>query len=423
SKVVGFADDIAKYIEGPVLGTLIIKAQRAINRLVEWGQKLGLQFAPEKTKAVVFTRKRYERAQLTTLTIDGAPIEYVTQVKYLGITLDHKLSWRPHIDKTILKAKRTLMKVRNVTGSYWGLRPSLASWLYRGMIRPVVTYGCHIWARCTIAPGVKKKLNSLQRLALMSLGFFRHSTPTAGLEIITNTCPLWLHTQKEAFAAYIRTTHVRKFEDDTMRTTLNSTKVGHRQFIQHYLEEYGFENENSDHITEEVFQWDKKYKISLESFKEGLPQTSDEYLAFSDGSKSTAGQTGSGYVVYQHDVQKQTKSFHLGKHTTVFQAEIYAILKVAEYLDNLRLRGKNITIHSDSQAAILALQNARVTSNLVHLTMYQLNNVAEQNTVTIVWVKAHVGHKGNEKADELAKEGAADEENHVTDIPNVSVAV
>ena len=149
------------------------------------------------------------------------------------------------------------------------------------------------------------------------------------------------------------------------------------------------------HCLPEVFQWDKRYKISLEGFNEGLPQTDAEFLAFSDGSKSIAGQISSGYVVYRHDVQKKAESFHLGKHTTVFQAEVYAILKVAEYLDSLQLRGKNIIIHSDSQAAILALQNARVTSNLVHLAMYQLNNVVEQNTVTIVWIKAHAGHKGN----------------------------
>ena len=305
------------------------------------------------------------------------------------------------------------MKVRNATGSYWGLRPSLASWLYRGMIRPVITYGCHVWARCTIAPGVQKKLNSLQRLALMSLGFFRHSTPTAGLEIITLTCPLRLHVQKEAAATHLRTKHVRKFNDDTMRTALHSTSVGHRQFIQAYLDDYGFENADTDTLTEEVFLWDKKYKINLQSFETGLPQTEADIFAFSDGSKTLDGLTGSGYVIYQNEVSIHEDHFHLGKYTTVFQAEIYAILKVATHLDEMRTSNQKIIIHSDSQAAILALNNTRVTSNLVHLAMTYLNNIATTNDVTIVWVKAHAGHEGNEKADELAKAGAADEENHV----------
>ena len=41
-------------------------------------------------------------------------------------------------------------------------------------------------------------------------------------------------------------------------------------------------------------------------------------------------------------------------------------------------------------------------------------------SLTISWVKAHIGHPGNENADRLAKLGAADEENIAYDVPNVS---
>ena len=422
-KLTGFADDISLFIRGPNLRVLQEQMQKAITKLVVWCGKNGLQFSPEKSCAIVFTRKRYERAQLVPLTIEGAPIEYKNEVKYLGITLDHKLTWKAHIAKTIIKAKRTLMRVRNVTGMYWGLRPSMASWLYRGMIRPVITYGCQLWVRCTEAATVRQKLKSLQRMALMSLGFFRHSTPTAGLEVITNTSPLDLHCRKEAAAAYIRTTHTRRLTDNEMKTNLHSTAVGHRQYIQAYLNEYEFENEATDSLHEEVFQWDKKYKINLESFKDGQPHEDNTIKIFSDGSKDQSGNTGSGYVIYRPNQPTQERHFHLGKYTTVFQAEVYAIQKAAEYVDSLNLRGKTLNFYSDSQAAIQALNNSRVTSNVVHLTMYQLNNIGENNTILVNWIKAHVGHTGNEKADELAKAGAADTENHVTDIPNVSTAI
>ena len=59
----------------------------------------------------------------------------------------------------------------------------------------------------------------------------------------------------------------------------------------------------------------------------------------------------------------------------------------------------------------------------LHLTMSYLDELSASNRVTLTWVKAHVGYPGNEKADSLAKLGAADTNNHVNDIPNVSVAV
>ena len=71
---------------------------------------------------------------------------------------------------------------------------------------------------------------------------------------------------------------------------------------------------------------------------------------------------------------------------------------------------KNICIHSDSQATLLALTKRTITSKQIKETIQVLNELAIDNQVTLSWVKAHVGHEGNEKADKLAKEGAASSE-------------
>ena len=69
---------------------------------------------------------------------------------------------------------------------------------------------------------------------------------------------------------------------------------------------------------------------------------------------------------------------------------------------------------SDSQAAILALDNSEITSLLVRETKYALNKLASKvQRLSIVWIKAHVGHEGNEEADRLAKLGTTNNEKHV----------
>ena len=66
---------------------------------------------------------------------------------------------------------------------------------------------------------------------------------------------------------------------------------------------------------------------------------------------------------------------------------------------------QHINFLSDSQAAILALNSNTVTSSLVKQTIITLNALADStNRVEIHWIKAHVGHDGNEKADQLARE-------------------
>ena len=66
-----------------------------------------------------------------------------------------------------------------------------------------------------------------------------------------------------------------------------------------------------------------------------------------------------------------------------------------------------INIFSDSQAAIKALDSNTITSSVVKQTIESLNALAHKSSrLEICWIKAHIGHLGNERADQLAREAA-----------------
>ena len=72
-----------------------------------------------------------------------------------------------------------------------------------------------------------------------------------------------------------------------------------------------------------------------------------------------------------------------------------------------------VKFFSNSRAAIQALNSAIVTSQVVKDTINALNLVGGKvDRLELAWIKAHVGHWGNEKADQLAGES-------VSQIPNV----
>ena len=61
-----------------------------------------------KTVAMIFTHKQESSYKLPEhpLRIYGKPIALQKEVKYLGVTLDHKLSWDKHIEDKVAKAKK-----------------------------------------------------------------------------------------------------------------------------------------------------------------------------------------------------------------------------------------------------------------------------------------------------------------------------
>jgi hypothetical protein len=67
---------------------------------------------------------------------------------------------------------------------------------------------------------------------------------------------------------------------------------------------------------------------------------------------------------------------------------------------------KDIHTHVDSQAALQSLIKSQITSKTVHQTVELLRELAGRHTVTLQWVKAHVGIPGNEMADKAAKAGS-----------------
>ena len=95
-KPYGYAGDGMFLVSGICPGTLVDLAQPAIDCAVAWGEENDLSFSTRKTEVVLFTRKRNLKLSKK-LRMNGEELEYMKEVKYLGIKLNHKLNWQEHI--------------------------------------------------------------------------------------------------------------------------------------------------------------------------------------------------------------------------------------------------------------------------------------------------------------------------------------
>ena len=109
------ADDLAVLVTGAEMLWIRGMAQNATNIAVNWASEPELQFSSKKTKIVLFTHKR--NPDLGFLSINGSKLS--KEERLLGVTLDGKLTWKPHITQIILKTTTALMQCRHIVGKMW----------------------------------------------------------------------------------------------------------------------------------------------------------------------------------------------------------------------------------------------------------------------------------------------------------------
>jgi hypothetical protein len=80
------------------------------------------------------------------------------------------------------------------------------------------------------------------------------------------------------------------------------------------------------------------------------------------------------------------ESIPIGSLSTVFSAEVMAILRCPELLSTKNLGRRRIHICSDSRAAIAALAKTTTESSLVWECMQVLEKVGKSNRVTLMWI-------------------------------------
>ena len=74
-------------------------------------------------------------------------------------------------------------------------------------------------------------------------------------------------------------------------------------------------------------------------------------------------------------------------------------------MKELNIRNKNIYIFSDSLSAINALSQHRVSSITILECLNRINDMTNNNSVSLYWIPSHSNTPGNDEADRLSREG------------------
>ena len=137
-KLSQFADDIAIYVLNNKKKHK--KLQDYANRIVDWCEKWGLKLNINKTKHMVLGNQK----QKLDIFIKDQKLENTDHMKFLGITIDKRMTLKNHIEDTINKCTPAIALINKLKNSYKIPKKKLITLIYTN-IQIINTQQIGIW--------------------------------------------------------------------------------------------------------------------------------------------------------------------------------------------------------------------------------------------------------------------------------------
>ncbi|GBN27831.1 hypothetical protein AVEN_28129-1 [Araneus ventricosus] len=154
--------------------------QLAVNKIQQWSTFHGFTFSTDKTSCIHFYRKRRLHPEPEIL-LGSQLITVVNEVKFLGITFDKKLTFRPHVIKLRKKLDKALNILKVLSNTSWGASRTSLLRVYRAAILSKMDYGCVIYG--SARQSVFKILDPIHHSALRLCSRAFRTSPVESLYV------------------------------------------------------------------------------------------------------------------------------------------------------------------------------------------------------------------------------------------------
>jgi ribonuclease HI len=394
--------------------------------LNRWCQDHGFSLSTEKSALLFFCRQR--QIPYTQLKLNNLTNPVVNEIKYLGVYLDRKLTWKVHVTYVQTRCKKGVNLLRAVARRSWGGAQEVCVLLYTAYIRSILDYACVWFGAANVC--VLNQLVTVQHKAIRQALGVMQSTPNMITYAESGEKPLPLRREFPAKKILFEWQCTGEKNLSCKATNLavialtskywNAKKLP--PLVKVYMHDppalhgdcefptaHPFHKKYDDLITL-LSVFSPKYsdcptdntRVLLDMF-DSLP--SNTIRIYTDGSKMKEG-TGCAFLAQPPSHSEAVQSYKLSPQASIFTAEAMAIYKALIWLFEGNDPGGNALILSVSQSVINGLQqDPHQMRNYLLLDIVELvKRLGSRGmTVAFAWVKGHVKIQGNEQVDTFAK--------------------
>lgn len=369
--IAAFADDISLIITSPNdLMKALYALQILVEELVMAAAELNLKISINKTQLMITNKAKVNMK----ISLMNETLGFQDHLKILGVYFSRNNRFTHHLEQRLKCAKDKFSVLAFTLRRKDGLHHRVKEQLLTSIIYPTISYACVIWY---------KKNEHWHTLR----NYFRH------IIILTSRCFRTVSHMSVLILTRIPPLHYYiDFQQNYCTKYRQGTIASHRKY-------------DSPPRVNEYPPPNERELVPIAGYiHTSVPVPTDANVQiFTDGSKFNNEDRcpGAAFVVFNNAQEIYTRMLKLPKHASVYTTELVAINEAVNYV--VQSDYASAAIFSDSQAAVFAAASDRSTNCLALKTHLDLVEARRSKNIDLYWIKAHVGHQGNERADDLAK--------------------
>jgi len=423
------ADDLAVWTQAEQLPTAAYRMQEALESITAWSKEWLVTINRTKTETTCFSLS--PKQENYTLLIDGEPIPHENNPIYLGVKLDRRLTWSPHINDAQKKALRKMSVMKKLAGTKWGANMKILTQVFTGSVRPHMEYASNAWA--TAAKTNTDCLDKIQNSSLRLITGGMKTTPISSMEATSHLSTLHERRDEKLLR---QNEKMKRLPSHPLHTKLQAPtknrlkRKSPNHAIKTLQQTHGTALAIADHPVEPLLDYED-WSLESPSIVLGIPGISNkneytdtelkcftlEHLdknypndnwtrVYTDGSAEDAVRNGGGGIFIRYPDSSQSKtSIATGVMSTNFRAEATALLTATKLLCEKENPPGNIVFLTDCRAVLQSLETGK-GDKILQKIKTNIQALSSKSTVIMQWIPSHCGISGNEEADRLSKNGS-----------------
>lgn len=144
-----FADDTGTYYSHRNPKVITRKLVNSVKRFTSYFERWKIKLNESKTEAIFFTKRRAARyLPDSDLNLNSNAVKWSKSIKYLGVLLDEKVTFKKHVDYANERAQKYIRILYSLINRRSKLNIRNKVLIFKSVFRPIMLYGAPAWSSC-----------------------------------------------------------------------------------------------------------------------------------------------------------------------------------------------------------------------------------------------------------------------------------